>query len=280
MTVSNLLDKADKIFKSRQYDQSREIYIQIMEQAKTENNNEALTEAYAMIARTYLITDKKEAGRKFIDMAKKIAVLEEPLGWSRYLGVLGRFEWNDKELEKATATFKNMYQFCSEKKLHDRAIDAAHMVAITGSLEMQIEWGKKGIVEAEAGNVTGWLGPLWNNLGATYEDAKNYPEALKAYQKAREYHHEYGDDLGKIIADWAVGHAYRLNEDYENAQKWLNPLLDKFTKAKSIEFVGWTYKELAEIAIVNEDYQVALIHMKMAEGNLKAEKMPEWDPDG
>ncbi|MFH2034879.1 MAG: tetratricopeptide repeat protein [Candidatus Zixiibacteriota bacterium] len=280
MTISALLEKADNLFKARQYDESRDIYIQVMDKAKAEGKNEALTEAYAMIARCYLITDRREEGLTYINLAKEAAAPNEPLGWSRYLGVRGRFEWQDKELVKATATFKMMYKFCSEKKLYERAIDAAHMVAITGTPEMQIEWGKKGIAEAEAGHVTDWLGPLWNNLGASYEDQKKYPEALNAYQKAREYHYKYGDALNKLIADWAVGHSYRLNKDYKNARDWLNPLVKKFEEVKSAEFVGWTNKELAEIAIAKEDYRTALKHMKIAEEKLKTEKMPEWDPEG
>lgn len=202
ITTKALLDKADSLFNSNEYEASRSIYMQAMDRAVKNKENSELTEAYAMIARTYLILDKTEEGRPWIQKAEKVGNSKEPLGWSRYLGVRGRFEWKDKELDKATATFKEMYNYCSERKLYERAIDAAHMVAITGKPEEQIEWGKKGIKEAEAGNITRWLGPLWNNLGATYEDMGKYKEALEAYLKAREYHWRYGDEKNKLVADW------------------------------------------------------------------------------
>ncbi|MBU1317781.1 MAG: TonB family protein [candidate division Zixibacteria bacterium] len=278
--ANDYITEADKLFKSREYDKSREIYMKAMEKATEDGQNSELTESYSQIARCYLITDKKEEGRVWITKAAEIATPDEPLGWSRYLGVRGRFEWQDEELEKATATFKEMYEYCSGQKLHDRAIDAAHMVAITGSPEQQVEWGLKGIKEAEAGNVTGWLGPLWNNLGATYETLMRYDDALNAYIKAREYHWQYGTETNKMIADWAVGHAYRLAGNYDEAAKWLRPVLAWCERIENAEFVGWSHKELGEIDIINKNFKSALEHLVIAEDKLKAEQMPEWDPDG
>ena len=280
MQTDKLLDKADSVFKSGKYEESRDVYMQAMAEAENAKDNSGLTEAYSMVARTYLIVDKKEDGRPWIEKAQKIATPEEPLGWSRYLGVKGRFEWQDKHLEKATVTFKEMYDYCSKNKLHERAIDAAHMVAITGSHEQQIEWGLKGIEEAEAGNITGWLGPLWNNLGATYEGMGKYNESLDAYLKAREYHWRYGNEMNKLIADWAVGHAYRLTGNMEEAGRWLRPALAWSERIDAAEFIGWSHKELGEIELANGNYNAALDHLVIAEEKLKAEQMPDWDPDG
>lgn len=280
MLINELLNRADSIFNSREYEKSREIYLQTAETAENSKDNSALTEAWSMIARTYLILDKKEVGRKWIYKARNIANIEEPTGWSRYLGVRGRFEWQDKELDKAAKTFEEMYQFCSEQKLHERAIDAAHMMAIVSDLEGQVIWAKKGIAEAEAGEVTRWLGPLWNNLGATYEDLGKYKNAIEAYLKAREYHYEYGSETNKMIADWAVGHAYRLNGDFQNAEKWIRPVLDWSVKLNNIEFIGWANHELGEIELARENSKSALEHLIKAAEYLKEAEMPSWDPDG
>jgi len=280
ITTKALLDKADSLFNSNEYEASRAIYIQAMEQANTNKENSELTEAYSMIARTYLIMDKKEEGRPWIQKAEKVGNSKEPLGWSRYLGVRGRFEWKDKELDKATATFKEMYNYCSGRKLYERAIDAAHMVAITGKPEEQIEWGKKGLKEAEEGTVTRWLGPLWNNLGATYEDMGRYKEALDAYLKAREFHWRYGDEKNKLIADWAVGHAYRLNRDNASAEKWLRPVLAWCEKINETEFEGLTNRELGEIELSRPSPDMALSYFLKAEEKLRQAGMPDWDLAG
>jgi tetratricopeptide (TPR) repeat protein len=275
------MSQADSLFKGRQYVEAREIFLQAADMASAAKDNGSLTEAYAMIARSYLTTDKKDEGRPWIEKARGIARDDEPLGWSRYLGVRGRFEWQDKELEKATATFKEMYQYCSEKGLHERAIDAAHMVAITGGPAEQVEWGLKGIKEAEAGNVTGWLGPLWNNLGYTYEEMGKYRESLGAYLKAREYHHKYSDEKSKIVADWAVGHAYRLLGQSDSAAQWIaQDMLAKFESLGDVEFQGWTLKEMGEIALLESKPDSALTYFIRAEEKLRAADMLNWDADG
>jgi tetratricopeptide (TPR) repeat protein len=159
-------------------------------------------------------------------------------------------------------------------------VDAANMVSITGTPEQQIQWGRKGIVAAEAGQVTGWLGPLWNNLGATYEELGRYEESLAAYRQAREYHWRYGDERNKLIADWAVGHAYRLQGDFEQAGRWLRPVLAWCERIDENEFTGWCCQELGEIALAQGRNQAALQYFIRAERCLKEEQMPDWDPEG
>ncbi len=277
--AKHYLEHADKQFKSGAYDESRDVYIKAMEKAKQDGQNSELTESYAMIARTYLITDKKEDGREWIEKAGEIANDDEPLGWSRYLGVRGRFEWQDKELEKATATFEEVYAYCSDRKLHERAIDAAHMVAITGDHETQVTWAMKGIKEAEAGDIPKWLGPLWNNLGATYDEMGKYQESLDAYLRAREYHYQHGDERNKMLADWAVGHAYRLVGNLDDALQWMEPVLEWSERLEDVEFIGWSHKELGEIALARGDNTRALEHLVEAEAKLKEAGMPDWWPD-
>ena len=281
INLESRLKSADSLFNNRQYDASREIYLNIAESADKAGNNSILTEAYSMVARTFLITAKKEEGRPWIAKASTIVKKSEPLGWSRYLGVRGRFEWQDGKLDTAEATFKEMYDFCHDNSLFERAIDAAHMVAITADNNGQIEWGLKGIREAEAGQIDRWLGPLWNNLAATYEDSGRLKESLEAYLKARGYHYKFSDPKSKLIADWAVGHSYRINGDLKNAEIFINDsLLTRFGSLGETEFEGWTLKELGELALAKSKAETALAYLVRGAEKLKAVDMPNWDPDG
>lgn len=281
MSALSLIAQGDTLFNAREYDKAREFFMQVADSARTTNDNSALTEAYAMIARSYLILEKKNEGRPWIEKAAEIARKDEPLGWSRYLGVRGRFEWKDSLMDVAVATFKEMYRYCSMNRLYERAIDAAHMVAIVGGPEEQLEWGLKGIKEAEAGNITRWLGPLWNNLGWTYESTGKYRESIDAYTKAREYHYKYSDEKSKLVADWALGHAYRLNNQPDSAAQWITPdLLAKFETIGDGEFQGWVFKELGEIALLRSKPDSALSFFVRAEEKLRAADMPNWDAEG
>jgi hypothetical protein len=50
-----------------------------------------------MAARSHLIRGEGAQGRPWIERAAKHATTDEPKGWSRFLGVRGRFEWQDQK---------------------------------------------------------------------------------------------------------------------------------------------------------------------------------------
>ncbi len=275
-----LIKEADDLFNSDQYVQARSLYKRALAKAEIEIGNSDQVEALSMIARTYLILNEVEAGREWLLKAEKLADDHDPLGWSRYQSVKGRFLWQEKRPDEATALFKSLYEYCSGRKLYERAIDAAHMVAITGTQDEQVEWGKKGIKEAETGQITRWLGALWNNLGATYEDMGRYDSSLEAYMKAREYHYKYGTDRNKVIADYAVGHALVNLKRFQEAGQWLRPVLTQCEQAHDDEFIGLTCRDLGEIGVASGNYQEALDLLVRARDILKSAQMDQWDPDG
>ena len=110
-TADEFLKQGDNLFSIRQFDEARQAYIKAEELARAEGSNSLCTEAVAMIARTYLTTDQKEEGRKIFARVLETASPNDPLGWSRYLGVRGRFEWRNGDNAKATETFKEMYYY-------------------------------------------------------------------------------------------------------------------------------------------------------------------------
>jgi tetratricopeptide (TPR) repeat protein len=274
------LAQADSAFNTDRYLASRRLYEQALDKAKTINDSSLMTEASAMIARTYLIMNRPDSAQAWLEQAEKTADENKSRGWSRYLAVKGRYLWQKNQLEEATDLFKSLYDYCVKNRLPGRAIDAAHMVAITGNPKEQVEWGKKGIAQAEAGNITHWLGPLWNNLGATYEDMHQYDSALAAYEKARGYHYKYGTARNRVIADYAVGHILVKLGRYDEGSEWLKPVLTKFEEAQDHEFVGLTCRDLGDIGYASGDYEQALELYVRAKALLEEVNMDEWDPQG
>jgi tetratricopeptide (TPR) repeat protein len=275
-----LLNQADSVFGLREYVNSRRFYQKALDAAKKAGDNSSMTEAMAMITRTYLIEKNMEIAVNWMHATEQIALEQEHLGWSRFQAVKGRFLWRENKLQEATKLFERLYEYCSKNKLHERAIDAAHMVAITGDYQEQINWGHKGIKEAEEGNVTGWLGPLWNNLGATFEDMGQYDSSLMAYRKARDYHYEHGTEANKMIADWAVGHAYLNLKDYDSAEKWLTPLIVWCQRLDDTEFLGLTAWDLGEVYYARGEPEKALGFYIVAEKHLMKAGMEDWDSEG
>jgi len=291
-----LMKLGDEYFNKGMRDSALAVYQQIADNAEQADNKSVLTEAYSQIARCYLAMSKKEEGRPWLDKAAGIADVNDPSGWSRFLGVRGRYEWKDAaEAESAVApeastaenTFKEMYEYCMEHKIHNRAIDAANMVSITAKIEDRVEWGLKGIAAAEDGELENWLAPLWNNLGWTYDDLGQYDKSIEALMKAREYHYKNGKEMPMLIADWSVGHAYRMNGQLDSALTWINGVFEKASKfyednpqPENAEWVGFSHRELGEIAMAQVDETTALDHFKQAYEHLTTAGMESWDKKG
>ena len=282
---ARLLKEADAEMRAkRNFEGALELYKKSATQAGSEDNNSVRVEALAQAARMYSLTSRLEEGWDWLRKATDIATPAEPLGWSRYLGVRGIFERESKEKEKAVATFKEMYEFCVKEKLHSRAIDAAHHVAIAGTLEEQVEWGLKGIREAEAGGVERWLGPLWNNLGNTYDELERYEEALEAFEKSKAAHEKAGSG-DPLISDWVLGKTLRKLGRLKKARLLLKDATEEARrrfeqdpKKSAIEWVGWCAWEVGELRLAEGEKAKGVLELKRGLGELEKAGMPSWGP--
>jgi tetratricopeptide (TPR) repeat protein len=249
-TPDELLKTADLTFQEREIEQAMVQYQAALKAAIAEFNRPVEVESLAQIARMLLILGRIEDGRKYLDDAAARAESEDIMGWSRYLGVKGRFEWKTDQLSLARFTFAEMFEFCTSNELWSRAIDAANMLAIVSDdTASQVQWSKRGIELAENSGVESWLGPLWNNLATTYFDQKNYAEALEAFLKARDFHWHYSNETAKLVADYHVGMTYRLLGDNVQARKWLRPVLSWAERIENHSVIAQALEDLGECDI-------------------------------
>ena len=277
---ARLLREADDTFRARKYSEALDSYRRAADSAEGEKNLAAQVEALAQVARCHSIQGKLDEGRPWLERAEKLASATEPQGWSRLLGVKGIFQRESGDKAAAKRTFEEMHRYCVEKGLYKRAIDAIHHIAIVVPLEEQPAWALKGIDAAERLKDDGSLAVLWNNLGATYEDLKQYDQMVAAYLKAREYHHAGGGALQKMIADWAVGHGYRLAGNLPEAEKWLRKTLPLAEAASSAEWVGWCRKDLGETLLARGDKASALELLRQARTSLVEAGIDKSWPEG
>ncbi len=250
------LKEADAVFAKRDWGAALESYRKVAESASGSDRVEAL----AQVARCLSLLGKLDEGRPWLEKAAKLADAAQPGGWSRTLGVRGIFERESGDKAAARKTFEELYAYCRDRNLPRRAVDAVHHLALVVPPEEQPAWALKGIAEAEKLGDEAWLAVLWNNLGATYEDLKLHPKALEAYLKARDYHHKTGGEFQKHVADWAVGHAYRLLGKTAEAR----PLLEAahaWGATQDGEWKGWTKKDLGLVlaALGDRERGVAMV---------------------
>lgn len=262
-TANTFLQQADDLFQAKKYAEAGELYRKAHSMAREEFNRPVEVEAAAQVARVCLILGKREEGQTWLDEAASKTSESDPMGYSRYLGVKGRYEWKAQNLAAARLTFGSMYTFCANQSLSPRAVDAANMLAIVGeTVEEQIEWGRRGIAIAESSETENWLGPLWNNLGATYYDSARYAEALECYLKARDYHWRFSDERAKLIADYSIGMTYRMLEQFESALQWLRPSLAWAERLGDTSAIGQAAHDLGEVylAMQNTGEGLRLLH--------------------
>jgi len=284
---ASALATGDRLFGERKYADAMKEYERVLKESEGEGNRQVVVEALSQVARCHSLLHELPEGRTWLARAKERASDAEPLGWSRYLGVRGIFERESQDPKAARATFEELYRYCTEKKLHARAIDAVHHLAIVVPLEEQPAWALKGIQAAEQLQDDAQLAVLWNNLGATYEDLKQYDPMLDAYQKAQKYHAKSGGPLQKLIADWAIGHAFRLKGEPGPAQEWLRKSLAQAEDlrrrdptAPAAEWLGWSKKDLGELWMDQGNPAKGLALLKEARAHLVESGIEKDWPEG
>ncbi len=228
-------------------------------------------EALALVARCYFLEGLPADGQLWLEQAEELSVVEEPLGYSRCRQVRGLFERSLGNNDKALEIFEGLYDYCRAEGLFERALSAAHHLALLAPLDGQVVWARRAIDAAQEGGNEAMLAILWNNLGLTYDRMQRPMEALASYRRARWYHYRTGGHRERLISDWAVGRALRLAGRDGEALLWLsdvalraenrwqaNPMPDE------MEWRGHAQQELGEVQAQMGLYPEALQSFEIA----------------
>lgn len=212
-------------------------------------------EVLTQIARAQGLQGRFDAAHKTLDGVEAEVASAGPRVRVYYLLERGRAFNSADEPDKATPLFVEAFELAQGADLIGLAIDAAHMVAIAkqGTPE-ELAWGLKGLALAEASDdpdARSWLGPLYNNLGWTYHDAGQFPEALDLFQKGLAVRRSQDDDDAIFLARWAVARCLRSLGRYDKALG-IQEQLESET-ARRGEPDGFVFEEIAELHLVKGD---------------------------
>lgn len=167
----------------------------------------------------------------------------------RYLLERGRTYNSAAQAAAALPLFEEAWNTANTANLDALAIDAAHMVAIADpDPEKQVAWNLKALELAEQSrqqDAKHWFGSLYNNLGWTYHDLKNYEQALTTFQKAASwYAQQQGQNHAFHIAQYAIARTLRSLQRHQDALDILQPVLQEQIEQETGD--GFIYEELAE----------------------------------
>lgn len=224
-------------------------------------------ELLTQLARTLSLQRKFDDAHKLLDNARQLIVGQAmPVAEIRYLLERGRTFNSSNEKAQAISLFKEAYEKALQSNEGFYAIDAAHMLGISEKPQEQLYWNIKAMdlveksVDARARK---WLGPLYNNIGWTYHDAKDYERALDLFEKSLAWRTEQKDEKGIFIAKWTIGRTYRSLDRINEALAVQQELLDEIQR-KGLAPNGFVFEELAECLFLKNSHYEAKEYFRKA----------------
>ncbi len=222
----------------------------VAEQAKITpaQDNERWYELQTQIARSYSLQGDFESAHALLDPIKANWEQVSPRVKIRYYLERGRCFNSAKKRTEALPLFQAALELSQSEGADFYAVDAAHMLAIASAADQQIQWNLKAMEIAEASSdarAKKWLGSLYNNLGWTYHDLKDYSQALSLFEKCQAWHEEQQSTQGLLIARWTVARVHRSLGHWQEALSLQQNLLQDRQRLE-LGNDGYVYEEIAE----------------------------------
>ncbi len=156
----------------------------------------------------------------------------------------GRMHRSSGAATEAEPLFRDALEVAQAAGLDHVAADAAHMLAIIGDPDTQIEWAGRALAIARASTdprARKWIGSVENNLGWTHHELGRHEEALTHFELALTANQELGDPERVRIARWTVARGLRQLGRYDEALSIQQDLLARGPED------GYVHEELAEL---------------------------------
>lgn len=231
----------------------------ILPEIEKSGDKDKIAQLYSQIARTYGLRAMFGEAHNTLDTVLKMMDENTPVAEVRYMLERGRTYRSSGEVEKSRPFFLEAYQKSIERNLDYHAVDAAHMMVIIEKGEEALKWNDIAIREAENSKdekTNEWLGSLYNNVGWTYFDMKNYEKALELFEKNVGWHKELNKRKNREssaelrIAKWCVARVKRELGNLDEALKIQNDLLKEIENKKLEPEDGYIFEEIGEILLL------------------------------
>lgn len=235
--------------------------------AERSGNRSYYAELLTQLARTLTLQRKFDDAHKLLDNARQLMAGQAmSVAEIRYLLERGRAFNSANEKVQAISLFKEAYEKALQSGEEFYAIDAAHMLGVAEKSQEQLYWNIKAMDLAEKSvdaRARKWLGPLYNNLGWTYHDAKDYEKALDLFEKSLAWRREQKDKKGIFIAKWTIGRTYRSLDRIDEALAVQRELLDQIQR-EGLAPSGFVFEELAECLLIRNGHHEAKEYFRKA----------------
>jgi len=149
-------------------------------QLEQETTDPGRAEVLTQLARVEGLRGDFDRCLQLLDQAELLAA-DDPVANVRLELERGRMFRSSGDPEAAFPLFQDAYTRALEADERYLVGDAAHMCAIAvDDVELQSQWVRRGLDEGDPY----WAGPLYNNLGWTYFEARDFARALELFELA------------------------------------------------------------------------------------------------
>ena len=208
-----------------------------------------LSQLLTQIARAEGLQRKFQAAHETLDRVEKGLAKEDADEKTRvrYLLERGRVFNSSGNKDVARPLFQDALDLAVKIKDDFDAVDAAHMLAIVEEGEKSLQWNLRALDLAENSKeerAQKWKGSLYNNLGWTYFENKQYEEALLMFENALLSRQQEGDQIKILIARWCHAKCLRMMGHTEEALETQRDLFEQYRALGRKS--GYVYEEIAE----------------------------------
>ena len=208
-------------------------------------------ELLTQIARTYSLQRQFQQAHQLLNQVENNPLFSSlPLVQIRYLLERGRTYNSSGEPQTAMPLFTLALEIATTNQFDNFAVDAAHMLGIAAPTpQQQLEWNLHALTLAEKSTnpqAKQWLGTLYNNIGWTYFEQKNYQQALEFFEQGLAWRTQNKHPSNTIlIARWSVARTWRA---LGFAKQALDEQLElvKFGEKHQLLPDGYVFEEIAE----------------------------------
>jgi len=223
-------------------------------------------ELLSQIARTYSLRGEFEKANAQLDQAEAFLTPGMHRACVRCLLERGRVCNSSGNRKDAVPFFESAFRIAGENHLDFLAVDAAHMIAIAHpDPAEQIRWNLQTLEYVKSSpdaSIKPWIGTLYNNLGWTYHDQKDYATSLKYLEESRAFYDQSDNAKFKFIAQWAVAKLLRLNSRCDEAMEIQKRLEAEMTARNDLD--GFVYEELGELYLAQNNSVAAVPYFRLA----------------
>ena len=219
----------------------------LAELARHPPRTEAHAQLLTQIARTHSLRRDFDRAHQLLDEVEAGLAAAGPKVRVRYELERGRAFNSAGDKARAAALFAAAWERAGAAGLDYYAIDAAHMMAIVAPPAGQHAWNLQALALTERTpdpRAKKWLVALYNNIGWTYHDQKDYPAALDVFQKALAAAEAQGRPEAVRIAKWTIARCLRSLGRVEEALQRQLALRDDPAAASAGD--GYVHEEIGE----------------------------------